>query len=313
VVVTGMTAATATATVRFEIVHRTVYRYDAPVSSAYNTAHLTPRATATQRCVSTRIDVDPVPADRSTHVDHFGNEALYVAIHEPHQHLAVTATSVVDVTAPAVDRVGAPEADLSWTDAVEALIGTADVDTTEAQQFVLPSPHVSTPVDALTYAAGSFPPGTDVLAGALDLMGRIHREFEFDPGATTTSTPVDEVLAHGRGVCQDFAHLMIAGLRALGLPARYVSGYLETEPPPGSERLVGVDASHAWVSLFVPRIGWIDLDPTNDVIPAERHVTLAWGRDYGDVAPLTGVIFTGHGGHELSVAVDVRRLDRTTR
>jgi transglutaminase-like putative cysteine protease len=174
-------------------------------------------------------------------------------------------------------------------------------------EFSYPSPHVTTGPDLAAYASESFTPKRSLVAAAIDLMHRINREFVFDAGATTIATPVTQVLANRRGVCQDFAHLQIGCLRSLGLAARYVSGYLVTHPIPGQPRLVGADASHAWLSVWCPRLGWVDLDPTNDVLPSQRHVTLAWGRDYGDVSPLRGVLLGGR-DHELKVAVSVTPL-----
>ena len=175
----------------------------------------------------------------------------------------------------------------------------------EALQFVFASPMIAVNADALTYARPSFPPGKPVLAGAVDLIRRIFTEFTYDKSATTVDTAVDQVLANRKGVCQDFAHLAISCLRALGLSARYVSGYMETAPPPGKPKLIGADASHAWISLFVPDTGWVDLDPTNNLIAGEKYITVAWGRDYGDVTPVKGVVMGG-GVHQLSVMVDVK-------
>jgi transglutaminase-like putative cysteine protease len=180
-------------------------------------------------------------------------------------------------------------------------------DDLDAYQFIFVSPMVAVNADVHAYAQTSFPPGTPILEGGMDLMQRIFTEFAYDKAASTVDTPVEQVLANRRGVCQDFSHLAIACFRSLGLAARYVSGYLETLPPPGKPKMIGADASHAWVSLYVPDEGWVDLDPTNNIIPGERHVTLAWGRDYSDVAPVKGVVMGG-GLHTLSVEVDVARI-----
>jgi len=209
-------------------------------------------------------------------------------------------------------EVLSPEAGLLDSPPWEAVRERVAADTTtpglEARDFVLPSAFVP-PDDAVwDYARASFPPGRPLLEAVRDLTRRIHQEFRYDPGFTTIVTPLAEVLAHRRGVCQDFAHLQIACLRSLGLPARYVSGYLETLPPPGKAKLQGADASHAWVSVYDPEQGWTDFDPTNDQLVGEQHITTAWGRDYGDVTPLKGIIFGG-GEHTLEVAVDVERLE----
>ncbi|HSO20151.1 MAG TPA: transglutaminase family protein, partial [Desulfosarcina sp.] len=222
-------------------------------------------------------------------------------VQQPHEALVMTAESLVQTFAP----VALPtDATAPWESVVRRLAVHERPDELDACQFVFASPLVARSQPIKAYAHSSFPPGRPVLEGAVDLMGRIFRDFTYDKSATTVDTPVEQVLADRKGVCQDFAHLAIGGLRSLGLAARYVSGYLETQPPPGKPKLLGADASHAWLSLFVPDAGWVDLDPTNNLIPGEKHVTLAGGRDYGDVTPVKGVV-TGGGVHTLSVTVDV--------
>lgn len=287
---------------RYRIVHSTRYDYSRPVVLAHSEARVRPRSTAAQLCAACTIDVDPLPAVRAEHGDAFGNTVLYFAVQDPHQSLAVTASSEVEVLAAV-----APPSSPPWEDAVRLLHESASAETRLARQFALDSPGAAGSPALRAYAAPSLPPGRPLLEAVAELNWRIHRDFRFDPESTTVTTPLADVLAQRHGVCQDFAHLAIACLRAHGLPARYVSGYLETEPPPGRKRLQGADVSHAWFAVFVPDVGWVDFDPTNDLLPADRHVTTAWGRDYTDVTPLKGVIFGG-GPHTLEVSVDMLRV-----
>lgn len=285
----------------YEVTHTTVYHYPAPVTVSHHLLRVSPRRLARQVRMEHRIATDPAPATTSQRADYFGNDATFVTIEGAHERLELTSWSRVAVSPAFIpDPAETPE----W-EAVRAHTrsdrGAAAL---EAVEFSFASPGVALGPEFAAYAAPSFPRRRSVLAAAVDLIGRIHAEFRFDPRATTVSTPVGEVLAKRRGVCQDFAHLALACFRSLGLPARYVSGYLETLPPPGQPRLVGADASHAWVAIFCPGIGWIDLDPTNNCLPSMRHITTAWGRDYNDVSPVRGVLL-GSGEHSLSVAVDV--------
>lgn len=294
---------------RYRVTHRTVYTYDAEVTASYSEAHLAPRTLAHQSCIETDLAVDPTPGDRGEHVDWFGNRTTYFSVDTPHTVLTVLASSVVDVRPP---RPVDPEAGPPWERVPSLLRSEPTLDPVgRVRAFALDSPLV-TPTEAVAgYAATSFPPGTPVAAGALDLCARIHHDFQYRPGATGIATGLDEVLARREGVCQDFAHLAVACLRSVGLPARYVSGYLETSPPPGRPKLAGADASHAWVAVFVPGDGWLNIDPTNCVVPDDRYVVTAWGRDYSDVAPIKGVIYSAGQTQELSVAVDVVRLAPT--
>jgi transglutaminase-like putative cysteine protease len=289
---------------RYRICHSTRYEYGAPVSLCHSILHLKPRSGGTQRCLSSALRIDPWPAVNREHEDFFGNRVNYFSIQQSHSALEVVATSEVDAASRELPN---PAATLPWELALERLHEGRDPNCVNARMLALPSPLVPIDPDATAYAQVSFPPGRPILEGAVDLMGRIFSEFEYDPHFTTVATPVAEVMAHRRGVCQDFAHAAISGLRGLGLAARYVSGYLETLPPPGQPKLQGADASHAWFSLLVPELGWVDLDPTNDLIPGERHVVTALGRDFQDVTPMRG-IFYGGGAHELTVAVDVNRI-----
>lgn len=289
---------------KYRVTHRTLYAYGQPVLRCHSEARLQPRETTRQACLRSEVAIDPAPEQRAERRDVFGNRVLYFALQEAHGALAVTATSEVDVTPTApLDLEATPP----WEALRDSLAEQADAESRSARQFALDSACAAAAPDAAAYAGPSFAPGRPILAAVHDLSRRIHREFRFDPDSTTVSTAVAEVLVQRHGVCQDFAHLAIACLRSLGLPARYVSGYLETVAPPHQPRLQGADSSHAWFAVYVPGLGWIDVDPTNDCLPADRHVTTAWGRDYSDVVPLKGVIFGG-GAHTLEVSVDMRRV-----
>lgn len=289
---------------RYRLTHTTAYTYAGAVALCHNEAHLLPRDRSNQTALRSRLKIHPEPAVCLEREDYFGNRTTYFAIQEPHQSLEVTAESEVAVagTIP-VAAADSP----NWISVRRTLArGTAPL-VFEARPYVLDSPFIRAHRDLADFASESFTKTNTILEGAYDLMQRIFEEFKYDPQFTTIATPLTTVLEHRRGVCQDFAHLAIGAIRSLGLAARYVSGYLETIPPPGKPRLVGADASHAWCSVFVPEQGWIDFDPTNGQVPNDRYITLAWGRDYGDVTPLKGVIYGG-GKHELKVAVDVERL-----
>jgi transglutaminase-like putative cysteine protease len=254
------------------------------------------------------IEIEPAPASRAQRVDYFGNAVDQFTILTPYDELCVVGRSVVALSGAerAIDLAGGA----SWEAVRDELAYARSTPYADASEFGYPSPYIAVAPELAAFARESFAPGRPLVAGAVDLMHRINGEFTFDSGATTIATPVTRVLAERRGVCQDFAHLQIGCLRSLGLAARYVSGYLLTEPPPGQPRLVGADASHAWLSVWCPRLGWVDLDPTNDVLPSRRHVTLAWGRDYGDVSPLRGVVLGGR-DHTLHVGVSVTPVAET--
>ena len=291
----------------YRVTHRTDYRYAEEVASSYGQAHLLPRDHARQRCRSSELAVEPQPEDLRERVDFFGNRAVHFAIHEPHTRLTVTSTSTVEVASDVAEAqlLG----DRPWEQVRDELRTATDPDSLDARAYLLDSPLVATSGRLRELAAPSFAPGRGLVDAAVDLSHRIHTDVEFRPGATDVSTTIDEVLDGRRGVCQDFAHLVIGALRSIGLPARYVSGYLETDPPPGRPRLQGADVSHAWASVHVPEVGWLDVDPTNDQLVGDRYVTTAWGRDYADVTPLKGVIFTDGETEELTVEVDVVRVD----
>lgn len=289
---------------KYRVIHTTEFDYEARVGLCYNEARLLPRELPQQKVLSSALEIHPQPNDHFPRLDYFGNRTDYFSIQQPHDTLRVTATSVVEVTAlPQLDLVEP----LPWEAARDRQYYDHSPSIFEATQYALDSPSIAVDAQLCDYARPSFPPGRPLLEAVHDLMQRIYREFKYDPEFSTIATPLKEVLAHRSGVCQDFAHLAIGCLRAFGLAARYVSGYIETQPPPGKQRLVGADASHAWFSVFQPGSGWFDFDPTNNQMPHEQHITVAWGRDFTDVTPLKGVAYGG-GEHELKVAVDVEPL-----
>ena len=286
--------------------HRTTYRYLQDVSYSCHEAHLGLRETPQQQVISSELVLDPPPASRSRRRDYFGNPCEWFTLDQPYSVLEVLAQSQVRVSPP-------PERDAATSESWEAvrllLEEAADAESRDAVQFIFDSPLTSFKTNVAVYAQVSFPKDMPILAGAIDLMRRIHEDFRYDTTVTDATTPVDRVFQLRAGVCQDLAHVGIACMRSLGLPARYVSGYLLTHPAPGQERMLGADASHAWFSVWAPSIvpgegGWVDLDPTNNVLVGESHVTIAYGRDYGDVAPLNGIILGGH-DHLIEVGVDV--------
>lgn len=286
---------------RYEVRHHTIYRYSQPVSISHHVLRLVPRGCGHQMLHESSIEVAPHPAVRSDALDYFGNPVTYLTIQEQHEQLAIEARSLVDVAAPPPRE---PSRTTRWDGIFRQLERSGSPEAIATLQFAFDSPYTRTTTDLAAYARESFPAGRPVLEAAFELTRRIHQDFRYDSTATEVATPVDEVFRLRRGVCQDFAHLELACLHALALPARYVSGYLLTRPPPGQQKLVGSDASHAWISVWCPEAGWVDLDPTNDAFVRDEHITLAWGRDYGDISPINGVIFGG-GEHRIEVAVDV--------
>jgi transglutaminase-like putative cysteine protease len=290
----------------YQIVHRTTYKYKYPVSGGSHVACLTPRFSSQHQSARSELSIQPTPATRTERVDFFGNLLCFFTIQEPHKELLVEARSNVSVIA----RIPAPswQQSLPWEEAALSLPNDHSSEGLDAYQFRFESPRIRVRPEFASYALQSFTPGRPMSEALLDLTARIHTDFRFDAKVTNVRTPTEEVFQKRRGVCQDFAHLQIACLRSLNLAARYVSGYLRTYPPPGQARLTGADASHAWVSAYIPGMGWLDLDPTNNMVPSNGHVTLGWGRDYGDVSPLRGLILGG-GSHTLNVAVDMVPLD----
>jgi transglutaminase-like putative cysteine protease len=297
--------------VTLDVTHETHYAYGARVDLAQHLAHLRPRAMPAQRVTEVHLAIEPAPSHWTQSTDVFGNVRDAFALYVPHESLRVVARSRVLLESEPAGGDDAPASaaadSQAWEQVAQACRDRAGAPFVAASEFVFQSPFVPHLAALRDYAVGSLARGRPLLAAATELMRRIYDDFTYDSEATDVHTPLTQVLADRRGVCQDFAHLMIGALRACGVPARYVSGYLLTRPPPGKPRLLGADASHAWVGVWCPPLGWIDFDPTNAVLPgqAQTHVTLAVGRDYGDVMPLRGVIRGGGGEHELSVAVSV--------
>jgi transglutaminase-like putative cysteine protease len=289
----------------YRIVHRTTYKYKYPVSVGNHVACLKPRTLPHHLLARSELRIQPFPSTRTERVDYFGNQLCFFTIQEPHKELVVEARSEVIMEGNATPWL---QQSLPWEEAARLLPDDHSPAGLEAYQFGFESPRIRIRPEFASYALQSFMPGRPILDALSDLTARIHKDFRFDSKVTNVRTPTEEVFRKRRGVCQDFAHLQIACLRSLNIAARYVSGYLRTYPPPGQPRLVGADASHAWVSAYCPGIGWLDVDPTNNVAPSNGHVTLAWGRDYGDVSPLRGLILGG-GAHTLKVAVDMEPLD----
>ncbi|WP_116135709.1 transglutaminase family protein [Trinickia diaoshuihuensis] len=288
--------------ITLSIVHDTTYRYSTPVERAQHLAAIRPLDCAWQHVISHRLSIDPGPSYEASHVDAFGNEVRYFSFDAPHEHLRVTSETTVVLTRR-WDELAA-SATPAWEQVADALRYRAGGAYMPESEFVFASPNVALAPELREYALPSFAAGTPLVAGAIDLMHRVHADFTYETQATEFDTPALRAFRLRQGVCQDFAQVMIGALRSLGLAARYVSGYLRTVPPEGTPRLVGADASHAWLSVFCPSVGWVDLDPTNDVLADLDHVTLAFGRDYSDVSLLRGIILGG-GEHVVEVAVDV--------
>jgi transglutaminase-like putative cysteine protease len=295
-----------TETVRYRIEHETRYVHAGLASTSQHVAFLTPRTLPRQRVAWHELEIEPAPASMTRRTDYFGNNVDQFTILAPYTEMHVVSRSLVDVQPSTV--LVEPEASPPWEEVRDTLLYRRGAPYPPAAELSYPSAYASVAPELEAFAREAFEPGRPLLVAAIDLMRRIHTGFTFDPGATTVATPVTRVLADRHGVCQDFAHLQIASVRSLGLAARYVSGYLLTDPPAGQPRLVGADASHAWLAIWCSRHGWVDLDPTNDVLPSTRHVTLAWGRDYGDVSPLRGVVLGGQ-DHTLHVGVSVTPVD----
>jgi transglutaminase-like putative cysteine protease len=289
----------------YRITHRTTYDYASAVTVSHHAARLQPRLLVTQHRSSFALDIEPEPAVRKMRTDYFGNRVCFFSIQEIHRRLDITATSQVSVTTttPPALTLSPP-----WEKVAALFRDPVSPEVVDPYQFCFDSPLLAASPELADYARESFAKETPLLVGVQDLNRRIFADFKYDPVATTVATPLEEVLENRRGVCQDFAHLAIASLRSLGLAARYVSGYLRTRPPEGQERLIGADASHAWFAVYCPDLGWVDFDPTNNLQPAEEHITVAHGRDYSDVSPVSGII-TGGGEHGVRVSVDVAEVE----
>jgi transglutaminase-like putative cysteine protease len=290
----------STETVTYNVIHETRHRYQRTVTLSQQSLHMTPRSFQYQDTNAHRIDVEPGPQDWSFRTDYFGNENRGMTLSTPHKELLVRASSTVTL------RPRYSEAQISGSEPWEAtrdnLLDSTSAPSLDPFRYLYESPHILRSRELQDYAALSFTPGRPLLDATYDLTRRIYKDFEFDDEATTISTPLADVLKGRRGVCQDFAHLMIGCLRTLGLAGRYVSGYILTSPPPGQARMVGADASHAWVSVYSNRLGWVDFDPTNQRLVQNEHITLAWGRDFSDVTPMRGMVL---GGGEQTLAVHV--------
>jgi transglutaminase-like putative cysteine protease len=284
----------------YRIIHRTVYRYSDVVTSSYGRGFLTPRDAARQRCLSHALVIEPAAADSSTSRDAYGNISSYFHVTERHQTLSITSKSVVEVDPPPPDLYGGGSARAPWE-----IARPVGLDGALATEFALDLQPQEITDELRDYAASSFEPGRPLIEVLRDLTSRIYSDFTYRSGSTTVSTKVSEVLAAREGVCQDFARLVIACLRANGLAASYVSGYLATDPPPGKERMIGIDATHAWASVWTPQNQWLGLDPTNDQMVDERYIFVGFGRDYADVPPLRGIIYTDAESSVIDVAVDV--------
>ena len=298
----------------YRVLHRTAYHYAGDVVSSHNEAHLTPRTLPTQRPRRVEMHVEPAPDGVLRRRDYFGNDVVAFSLQTPHHELEIRSECEVELrAAPAFDAARSTP----WEQVARTVREDRSPDALEAFEYVFDSPFVAASETLAAYARPSFAPGRPVAEALLDFMHRIHAEFDYDPKATTLDTSVEDALRERHGVCQDFAHVMIGGLRSLGLPARYVSGYLRSSRPaeparseakPSEVELIGAEASHAWVASWCPVLGWLAFDPTNDLVPGDRHVVLAWGRDYDDVSPVKGVTLGG-GSHTVEVSVRVRPLD----
>lgn len=287
---------------RYRVTHHTSYHYERNVALSQQMLHMSPRSFEFQRVLTHQLTIDPEPQDWINRIDYFGNQTRALTLSVPHRKLLVCADSLVELLPrPTLAQIGATPCWENQRDQLRQPILTQDQ---QPSAFLFPSPHVTCTRELADYAAPSFHAGRPILDACMDLTARIYRDFEFDNEATTVATPLSDVLHGRRGVCQDFAHLMLGCLRTLGLAARYVSGYLLTRPPPGQPRLVGADASHAWVAVYCHGVGWIDFDPTNRCLVQDEHITLGWGRDFSDITPLRGLVLGG-AEQQLHVAVTV--------
>jgi transglutaminase-like putative cysteine protease len=286
---------------KYRVCHTTTYDYESPVMHGRHVVRKRPRPMVFQEILQSSLSVSPTPVWTNQSSDYFGNFVDVVEVIEPHDRLVVTATSDINLGPRLIDA-GLPLFQSSWESVRDRLL--SDPSCYEAREMLLDSPLVRRHPKLLEFAQPTFTPRRPMLEAIQAFNARIYEEFTYDPGFSDIATPLGQVLREKRGVCQDFAHVAVGALRSLGLAARYVSGYLETRPPPGQPRLVGADASHAWASAYVPDYGWVAFDPTNNVLPSERHIVVAWGRDFNEVSPLRGVVHGG-GSHTVRVSVDV--------
>ena len=286
---------------RYRVTHSTRYGYEETIPLSHNVVRMRPRDHASQTCLQHQLLVIPAPAVRNEGFDYFGNHETWFSLQEPHTVLRIAAQSEVQVNPSGPHEVTHGP---SWEQVLQILAVAPDAETLAAREFTFESPHIPWSPELADFARPSFISGRPFLQCVFDLTQRIHHDFKFLAGSTEIDTDVLDVLRSRQGVCQDFSHLQICCLRSLGFSAKYVSGYIATYPPPGRERLVGADASHAWVSVFAPGPGWVDFDPTNGLMPSDGHITLAWGRDYDDVGPARGILIGGQ-RHWMDVSVDV--------
>jgi transglutaminase-like putative cysteine protease len=289
---------------KYTIQHTTTYTYLEPVSLCHNIARLVPRNTSEQTCNNTTIHIEPQPHRINEYEDFFGNKVIYFSIEKEHWELTVNVNSEVERKASGQTKM--QDYRNAGVEDVKQELFRLKEDAVEIKQYVFETPMTAWNEAILKYALISFTPGRPVFEATEDITRRIYKDFEYKPGHTTIATPLSVVMQERKGVCQDFAHLAIACLRSIGLPARYISGYIETLSPDGVEKLIGTDASHAWFSVYIPDMGWTDFDPTNNCLVSDQHITIGWGRDYADIAPLEGIILSS-GFHELTVSVDVKR------
>ncbi|MGJ8685978.1 MAG: transglutaminase family protein [Spongiibacteraceae bacterium] len=290
---------------KYQVRHTTFYKYSGTVNQCYNLAYLLPRATHGQKVLRSELRIKPQAINIDNRQDYFGNIVSNFSIESPHTELEVTVESLIEKEDVNNMRL---EIGISCAEVLTRLAQASNNEDIAASEFLYESPMIPHSPELADFGRDLFEPGKPLMAAVRELSERIYKEFQYDPSFTTVATPLTELMAAKRGVCQDFAHLAIGCLRSLGYPARYVSGYLETLPPPGETKLEGADASHAWFAAYAPGEGWQDFDPTNNAIPAEQHLTTAWGRDYSDVTPLRGVVFGGGNQSTMDVSVDVKRL-----
>ena len=290
---------------KFQIKHITLYEYPLPASLCHNIVYQVPGNNDFQRVDKFNYQIHPEPNYLVKRQDFFDNGYLYFSVQKSHQKLSVEVTSEVEVASPKWINLS-PEKTKAWEDVVTWLHSTEAEN--EIRQFYLESAHIVPVPGIKEYALQSFTPRRPIMEAMLDLNGRIFRDFKFTPGFTDISTPLADVFEYRKGVCQDFAHFALACTRSIGLSARYVSGYIETLPAPGKPRLTGADASHAWIALYIPEVGWVEFDATNNLLVNDKHIRVAFGRDFADVVPLKGIVYSG-GGQRMMVSVDVREVE----
>lgn len=292
---------------KYQVRHITEYQYSAPVSLCYNLAHLLPRNTQQQDCQQQKLTITPPPSYQHTGEDYFGNKTLYFTIEAAHNSLTIDVISDIEIN-PHAPYLAPSATTLTCGQLRQSLKHADTPELRLVKEYLFDSSHIRRSADLNAYAIDLFADQQPLLTAVKNFTEKLFNEFTFDPNTTEVATPLEQVLQQRSGVCQDFAHLAIACLRSVGLPARYMSGYLETLPPPGQEKLIGADASHAWFAVYMGELGWVEFDPTNNLMPYDQHIVTAWGRDYADVTPLQGLIFDGGESQTLHVSVDVKRL-----